>query len=228
MVMNKDILTVKDLNKYLPALKTEVDIHFQDKLKEGLFKVDALLGLKKVPSESIDLIVTEPALDPNSGLSYSAYINWIEEWVAECKRVLTTSGSIYIICPWESSSLYHSVLGKNFIIQSRITAERQIENTELSQWKNKISDIWFATKTNDYIFNQNYIVNGKNINVSNCKLYDFAAYQKKSFFSYGYLKVDNIYSCKKPLAQIGSSVIIDGKNVEQTNFDTKDLYDGDI
>jgi len=30
--------------------------------------------------------------------------------------------------------------------------------------KNKISDIWFATKTNDYIFNQNYIVNGKNIN----------------------------------------------------------------
>lgn len=71
-------------------------------------------------------------------------------------------------------------------------------------------------------------VNGKNINVSNCKLYDFAAYQKKSFFSYGYLKVDNIYSCKKPLAQIGSSVIIDGKNVEQTNFDTKDLYDGDI
>jgi site-specific DNA-methyltransferase (adenine-specific) len=157
-------LTVKDLNKYLPALKTEIDIHFQEKLKEGLFKVDALVGLKKIPSESIDLIVTEPALDPNSGMSYTSYIKWIEEWVSECKRVLTASGSIYIICPWESSSLYHSVLGKNFIIQSRITAERQIENTELSQWKNKISDIWFATKTNDYIFNQNYIVNGKNIN----------------------------------------------------------------
>ena len=164
MSMNKDILTVKDLNKYLPALKTEIDIHFQDKLNEGLFKVDALDGLRKIPSESIDLIVTEPALEPNSGMSYSAYIKWIEEWVSECKRVLTTSGSIYIICPWESSSLYHSVLGKNFIIQSRITAERQIENTELSQWKNKISDIWFATKSNDYIFNQNYIVNGKNIN----------------------------------------------------------------
>ena len=35
--MNKDILTVKDLNKYLPALITEIDIHFQDKLIEGLF-----------------------------------------------------------------------------------------------------------------------------------------------------------------------------------------------
>ena len=68
MLVNKDILTVKDLNKYLPALKTEIDIHFHEKLKEGLFKVDALVGLKKIPSESIDLIVTEPALDPNSGI----------------------------------------------------------------------------------------------------------------------------------------------------------------
>ena len=115
MSMNKDILTVKDLNKYLPALKTEIDIHFQDKLNEGLFKVDALDGLRKIPSESIDLIVTEPALEPNSGMSYSAYIKWIEEWVSECKRVLTASGSIYIICPWESSSLYHSVLGLSLI-----------------------------------------------------------------------------------------------------------------
>ena len=147
--MNKDILTVKDLNKYLPALKTEIDIYFKDKLSEGLFKSDALVGLKKIPSESIDLIITEPTLDPSRTLSYSEYIKWIEAWIKECKRVLTASGSIYIICPWESSSLYHSVLGKSFIIQSRITAERQIENIELSQWKNKISDIWFATKTND-------------------------------------------------------------------------------
>ena len=77
--MNKDILTVKDLNKYLPALKTEIDIHFQDKLNEGLFKVDALVGLNKIPSESIDLIVTEPALDPTGGMSYSSYIAWIEK-----------------------------------------------------------------------------------------------------------------------------------------------------
>ena len=53
---------------------------------------------------------------------------------------------------------------KNHVQVWDVAAERQIENSELSQWKNKISDIWFATKTNDYIFNQNYIVNGKNIN----------------------------------------------------------------
>ena len=39
------------------CFKNRDDIHFHEKLKEGLFKVDALVGLKKIPSESIDLIV---------------------------------------------------------------------------------------------------------------------------------------------------------------------------
>ena len=79
--MNKHIITVKDLNKYLPAIKTEVDIHFKDKLSEGLFKSDALVGLKKLPSESVDLIVTEPSLDPNSTLTYTEYVQWIDQWM---------------------------------------------------------------------------------------------------------------------------------------------------
>ena len=86
---------------------------------ERRLRASKLIGLKKIPSESIDLIITEPTLDPSRTLSYSEYIKWIEAWIKECKRVLTASGSIYIICPWESSSLYHSVLGKNFIIQSK-------------------------------------------------------------------------------------------------------------
>ena len=162
--MQKDIITVKDLNKYLPAIKTISDINFTDKINEGLFLSEGIEAMKKIPSESIDLIVTEPLLQSQGNLKYKEYLNFVENWVKESRRVLTASGSIYVICPWESSSLYHSVLSKEFIIQSRITAERQIEEPELSQWRNKISDIWFATKTNDYIFNQNYIVNGKNIN----------------------------------------------------------------
>ena len=84
--MNKDILTVKDLNKYLPAVKTKVDIHFKDKLSEGLFKTDAIAGLKKMPNESVDLIVTEPSLDPNNTLTYTEYVNWIDQWMDECKN----------------------------------------------------------------------------------------------------------------------------------------------
>ena len=59
--------------------------------------------------------------------------------------------------------MYYSLLSKNFQVQSRITIERknQNEDSNKSKWKNELFDIWFATKTNDYIFNHNYVVGGK-------------------------------------------------------------------
>ena len=59
----------------MPALKTEVDIYFKEKLSEGLFKSDALVGLKKIPSESVDLIVTEPSLDPSNRSVYNLFFS---------------------------------------------------------------------------------------------------------------------------------------------------------
>ncbi|MFL2501051.1 MAG: DNA-methyltransferase [Candidatus Neomarinimicrobiota bacterium] len=171
--MQNEILTVKDLNRYLPAIKTNEDMAFTNKLHEGLFLADPIDGLANIPDESIDLIITEPTMQPKSNSlsgnspTFENYVDWVDGWLEESKRVLTPNGSIYIICPWQSSSMYHSVLEKKFNVQSRITAERKSEQEGLSQWKNTISDIWFATKTNDYIFNQNYIVDGKNINSPN-------------------------------------------------------------
>ena len=54
-------LTIDDLNRYLPAVKTVEDIMLgSDKLSEGMFLSKCLDGLKKVPDESIDLIVANP------------------------------------------------------------------------------------------------------------------------------------------------------------------------
>ena len=171
--MQNEILTVKDLNRYLPAIKTNEDMVFTDKISEGLFLADPIDGLAKIPDESIDLIVTEPSLHPkNNSLSgdnptFENYKDWVNGWLNESKRVLSANGSIYIICPWQSSTMYHSILDKKFNIQSRITAETKLHHEDLSKWKNTTSDIWFATKSNDYVFNQNYIIDGKNINSPN-------------------------------------------------------------
>ena len=145
--MQNEILTVKDLNRYLPAIKTNEDMVGGDKLREGLFLSDPIDGLANIPDESIDLIVTEPTLQPkNDSLSgksptFTNYIDWVDGWLEESKRVLSPNGSIYIICPWQSSSMYHSILDKKFSIQSRITSERKSEQEGLSQWKNTVSDI---------------------------------------------------------------------------------------
>ncbi|MEC7779341.1 MAG: DNA methyltransferase, partial [Candidatus Neomarinimicrobiota bacterium] len=167
--MHSDILTVKDLDRYLPAIKTNEDMRFKNKLSEGVFLSDAIDGLIELPDESIDLIITEPSNGPKNektkknSPTYTNYLDWMQVWLTESSRVLKSTGSIYIFCPWESSGMYHSLLSKKFHVQSRITIERNNESSDFSKskWENELFDIWFATKTNDYIFNQNYVVDGK-------------------------------------------------------------------
>ena len=167
--MQSDILTVKDLDRYLPAIKTNDDMRFKSKLSEGVFLSDAIDGLNQLPDESIDLIITEPSSLPRNkkrdknAPTYQNYFDWVEAWISVSKRVISSSGSIYILCSWEYSSMYYSLLSKNFQVQSRITIERKNQNEDKNKakWKNELFDIWFATKTNDYIFNHNYVVGGK-------------------------------------------------------------------
>ena len=47
--MHSDILTVKDLDRYLPAIKTNEDMRFKNKLSEGVFLSDAIDGLVELP-----------------------------------------------------------------------------------------------------------------------------------------------------------------------------------
>ena len=54
-------LTIDDLNRYLPALQTMQDIKMDSQhMKEGMFLANCLDGLRKLPSNSIDLIIANP------------------------------------------------------------------------------------------------------------------------------------------------------------------------
>ena len=56
-------LTINDLNRYLPAIQTLEDLSMSaDEMKEGLFLSEGSIGLKNLPDQCIDLIVTEPPL----------------------------------------------------------------------------------------------------------------------------------------------------------------------
>ncbi len=72
------------------------------------------------------------------------------------------------------------------------------------------------------------IVEGKKIKISNCGLYDFAAYQKKSYFSGAYLKIQAETSCKESLVQKGSELFLNDKKLVDKIFDVKKLYDGTL
>ena len=71
-------------------------------------------------------------------------------------------------------------------------------------------------------------VEGKKIKISNCGLYDFAVYQKKSYFSGAFLKVQAETSCKESIVQKGSKLFLNDKKLVDKIFEVKKLYDGSL
>ena len=99
-----------------------------DKMKDGLFLGLALNGLKKIPNDTIDLIIATPPESPKNDpqdkvgvMTLKEYFEWNESWLKESFRVLKPTGAIYLNCGWALSGMYHSILNKLFQIQTRIT-----------------------------------------------------------------------------------------------------------
>ena len=157
-------MTVSDLNRYLPAVRQENEIKMtRNQMEEGLFLADGIKGLAKLPDNTIDIIVTNPPESPgkeasekNPPLTLQEYYQWNEKWLEQSFRVLKPTGSIYLICGWRYSGMYHALLSNNFNIQSRITwrNNQAKDQPRLVIWRNVLSDIWFATKTNEFMFDQ--------------------------------------------------------------------------
>jgi len=64
---------------------------------------DCLTGMKKLPPESVDIVVTSPPY--NLGITYSkyddtvdrgAYLDWSREWISEVARLLKPDGSLFL------------------------------------------------------------------------------------------------------------------------------------
>ena len=160
-------LSIEDLNKYLPAIRTVEDMSFSlEKMDEGLFLTKCLDGLRQIPNQSIDLIIADPPEDPwisteeiGQRKTLQEYYQWNNDWLSETYRVLKNTGAVYLFSPWQYSGMYHGLLSNLFKIQSRITWRRKSKVLDnLNQtWVNDTSDIWFATKTDNFLFNQQVV-----------------------------------------------------------------------
>ena len=155
-------LTINDLNRYLPAIQTVDDISMtSDQMKEGLFLSTCLDGMQQLPDRSIDLIITEPPKDPwseindqGSQMTLQEYYQWNEKWLDQSYRVLKNTGGLYLLCDWPESSMYHGLISNRFMVQTRITWRDQGDKGQPRNptWKNEIGDIWFATKSENFLF----------------------------------------------------------------------------
>lgn len=78
---------------------------------------DAIEEMKKIPENSIHLIVTDPPYNLSKdygnntdNLEFNDYLEFSRQWLKEAKRVLTDNGSIYVFMGMKYISYIYSIL----------------------------------------------------------------------------------------------------------------------
>lgn len=121
---------------------------------------DTFSILPLLPTKFVDLLIADPPynLDKNFNgkkfkkTSDEMYEEYTESWIKSVLPLLKEDATIYVCCDWQSSPTIGKVLKKYFYIQNRITWQREKGRGALSNWKNGMEDIWFATVSKHYTF----------------------------------------------------------------------------
>ena len=122
---------------------------------------DTFEVLPYLPKKIVDLLIVDPPYNLDKdfhGTKFKKttdelYEEYTEKWVQAVIPLLKDNATIYVCCDWVSSPSIGRILKKYFHIQNRITWQREKGRGALSNWKNGMEDIWFATNSNTYTFN---------------------------------------------------------------------------
>ena len=127
---------------------------------------DALKLMKKMPDESVDLIITDPPF--NIGKDYGVYkdnkspdeyIEWCKQWIKECIRLLKKHGSLYLFNYPENNALLLPFIKKNMVFKRWMTWHYPTNTGHSkSNYTRTQHSIIFATKTKKHKFNRDVVL----------------------------------------------------------------------
>ena len=160
--LNKTIdLTIEEGKVYLDRC-----IKVNSRFDVGGILDKTLLGdtfeiLSLMPEKFIDLLIVDPPYNIDKDFhgnkfkksADGIYEEYIKAWIERVLPLLKNTASVYVCCDWKSSIVIANVLKRYFIIQNRITWQREKGRGALYNWKNGMEDIWFATVSKEYTFN---------------------------------------------------------------------------
>ncbi len=118
-----------------------------------------------MPDAFVDLLILDPPYNLNkqfgeqrfAAMPTEEYAAWMELWFRPMLRLLKPTATVYICGDWRSSSAIHGVVDRHLVVRNRITWEREKGRGALHNWKNSSEDIWFATVSEDFVFNLNAV-----------------------------------------------------------------------
>lgn len=126
-----------------------------------IFNEDILLGIKRIPNDSIDLIVADPPYclgkDYDNGsdkLKPDEYLKWSKKWISTVIPKLKKTGSFYIFLTWQFSPEIFSFMKKRLIMVNEIIWDRKVPSMGGSTRKfSSVHDnIGFFVKDKEYYF----------------------------------------------------------------------------
>jgi site-specific DNA-methyltransferase (adenine-specific) len=159
-------------NRTISLSRAETDqyrkdlIHFSkpvepDAINNKIVNQDIFDVLRLLPEGFADLLILDPPYNLTKTFtsttfrkkSIAMYAEWFESLLIELLSTLKRTASVYVCSEWCSSTAVHLVLDKLLKVRNRITWEREKGRGAKKNWKNASEDIWFATVSDDYVFN---------------------------------------------------------------------------
>lgn len=130
-------------------------------------RIDVIRGdcidfLKTLESDSVDLIVTDPPYNLSKdygnncdNLNHVDYLDFSRKWLAESKRVLKPSGTIYVFMGVRYISYIYAILEQElgFLFNSWITWTYTQGMGKIKGFSSRHDDILMFTKSADFKFN---------------------------------------------------------------------------
>jgi site-specific DNA-methyltransferase (adenine-specific) len=132
-----------------------------DTLSNKIVNQDIFDVLGFLPEDFVDLLILDPPYNLTKTFtsttfrkrSIARYAEWFENLLVKLLPKLKKTASVYVCSEWCSSTAVHLVLDKLLKVRNRITWEREKGRGAKRNWKNASEDIWFATVSDDYVFN---------------------------------------------------------------------------
>jgi len=148
----------KNLQGSLLRVSNHIDY---ESIKNRIINQDIFEILGLLPAGFVDLLILDPPYNLNKTfgsrkfkkMSTAGYADWFENWLGKLMPMLKETATVYICCDWSTSTAVHLVLEKYLKVRNRITWQREKGRGAKTNWKNASEDIWFATVSDDYVFN---------------------------------------------------------------------------
>jgi len=127
-----------------------------------IFNEDMLVGINKIPDNSIDLIVTDPPYclgkdygNDSDKMKPDLYLDWTEKWIEAVIPKLKETGSFYIFLTWQFCPEIFAFMKKKLIMKNEIIWDRKVPSMGGStrNFTSVHDNIGFFVKSKKYYFN---------------------------------------------------------------------------